>query len=96
LDIVALKTIPCRGQAFVCFDDIQSATEAMKSLQGFPMFDTALVEQVDQKIQYAKSKSNAIKIKDGTILSRKVEKRFVDEDEDHDTRKKIKQMEEGF
>jgi U1 small nuclear ribonucleoprotein A len=36
-----------RGQAFVCFEDIASATEAMKVLQGFPVFDRALVQHFD-------------------------------------------------
>lgn len=55
MDIVALKTLPARGQvnhyeghltllkAFVVYDDIQDATIAMRALNGFPMFEMGLV-----------------------------------------------------
>jgi RNA recognition motif-containing protein len=34
LDIVALKTLKMRGQAFVIFKEISSATNALRSMQG--------------------------------------------------------------
>ena len=34
LDIVALKTLKMRGQAFVIFKEIGSATNALRSMQG--------------------------------------------------------------
>jgi U2 small nuclear ribonucleoprotein B'' len=34
LDVVALKTMKMRGQAHVTFRDVQSATQAMRSLEG--------------------------------------------------------------
>ena len=34
LDIVALKTLKMRGQAFVIFKEINSATNALRSMQG--------------------------------------------------------------
>lgn len=43
LDIVALKTLKMRGQAFVVFADIASATNALRSMQGFPFFDKPMV-----------------------------------------------------
>ncbi len=43
LDIVALKTLKMRGQAFVIFKDISSATNAMRSMQGFPFYDKPMV-----------------------------------------------------
>ena len=43
LDIVALKTDSARGQAFIVFHDIQDATNAMRSLNGFPMFEKSIV-----------------------------------------------------
>ena len=43
LDIVALKTLKMRGQAFVIFKDINSATNAMRSMQGFPFYDKPMV-----------------------------------------------------
>ncbi|KAJ3283998.1 hypothetical protein HK104_010133 [Borealophlyctis nickersoniae] len=59
LDIVALKTIKMRGQAFIVFRDIASATAALRSLQGFPFYDRPM------KLSYAKSKSNAVKLMEG-------------------------------
>ena len=43
LDIVALKTPKMRGQAFVVFKDIGSATHALRSMQGFPFYDKPMV-----------------------------------------------------
>ena len=34
LDVVALKTMKMRGQAHITFRDVQSATQAMRSLEG--------------------------------------------------------------
>jgi RNA recognition motif-containing protein len=39
LDIVALKNLKMRGQAFVIFKEINSASTALKSMQGFPFYD---------------------------------------------------------
>jgi len=44
LEIVALKTLKMRGQAFVIFKDINSATNALRSMQGFPFYDKPMVE----------------------------------------------------
>lgn len=43
LDIVALKSLKMRGQAFVIFKEIQSATNALRSMQGFPFYDKPMV-----------------------------------------------------
>jgi U2 small nuclear ribonucleoprotein B'' len=43
LDIVALKTMKMRGQAFVVFKEIQSATSAMRGLNGFNFYDKPMV-----------------------------------------------------
>ena len=43
MDIVALKTLKMRGQAFVIFKDISSATNALRSMQGFPFYDKPMV-----------------------------------------------------
>ena len=45
LDIVALKTLKMRGQAFVVFRDIGSATNALRSMQGFPFYDKPMVSK---------------------------------------------------
>ncbi|CAB4394250.1 RNA-binding domain-containing protein [Rhizophagus irregularis] len=60
LDIVALKTMKMRGQAFVVFKEIQSATSAMRGLNGFNFYDKPM------NIEYAKSKSEAVAKLDGT------------------------------
>lgn len=43
LEIVALKTLKMRGQAFVIFKEISSATVALRSMQGFPFYDKPMV-----------------------------------------------------
>jgi U2 small nuclear ribonucleoprotein B'' len=60
LDVVALKTEKMRGQAHIVFRDTQASTQAMRSLDGFQFLGKEL------KIQYAKSKSDAIAKLDGT------------------------------
>ncbi|RWS12477.1 U1 small nuclear ribonucleoprotein A-like protein [Dinothrombium tinctorium] len=64
LDIVALKTMKMRGQAFVIFKDINSATNALRSMQGFPFYDKAM------RIQYAKTDSDLIAKSKGTFVER--------------------------
>ncbi|XP_071510396.1 U1 small nuclear ribonucleoprotein A-like [Diadema setosum] len=74
MDIVALKTLKMRGQAFVIFRDITSATNALRSMQGFPFYDKPM------RIQFAKTKSDAIAKMQGTYVPRekRVEKRKPD------------------
>ena len=40
---MALKTLKMRGQAFVVFREISSATNALRSMQGFPFYDKPMV-----------------------------------------------------
>ncbi|KAJ5032570.1 uncharacterized protein L3040_009170 [Drepanopeziza brunnea f. sp. 'multigermtubi'] len=61
LDVVALKTMKMRGQAHVVYRDVQTATQAMRALQGFELFGRQM------QIQYAKSKSDVIAKLDGTF-----------------------------
>jgi len=61
LDVVALRTMKMRGQAHVVFRDAQTATQAMRALQGFDFFGR------EMQIQYAKSKSDTIAKLDGTF-----------------------------
>lgn len=42
LDVVALKTMKMRGQAHVVFRDVQTATQAMRSLEGFEFLGTPM------------------------------------------------------
>lgn len=43
MDIVAMKTLKMRGQAFVIFKEIQSSTNALRAMQGFPFYDKPMV-----------------------------------------------------
>ncbi|PVH88217.1 RNA-binding domain-containing protein [Cadophora sp. DSE1049] len=61
LDVVALKTMKMRGQAHIVYRDVQTATQAMRALQGFELFGMQI------QIQYAKSKSDVIAKLDGTF-----------------------------
>jgi len=64
VDIVALKTLRLRGQAWVIFKEINSATNAMRSMQGFPFYDKPM------RINYAKSDSDMIAKMKGTFTER--------------------------
>ncbi|EPE05486.1 rna recognition domain-containing protein [Ophiostoma piceae UAMH 11346] len=72
LDVVALKTMKMRGQAHIVFRDVQTATQAMRSLEGFPFFGH------DLKISYAKSKSNVISRLDGTFKAQQTAAQIVE------------------
>merc|ERR1712076_66398 len=74
LDIVALKTLKMRGQAFVIFKDISSATNALRSMQGFPFYDKPM------SIQYSKRDSDVIAKMKGTFVERPKKKKQDDED----------------
>lgn len=43
LDVVALKTMKMRGQAHIVYKDIQTATQALRSLDGFEFFGRPMV-----------------------------------------------------
>lgn len=43
LDVLAFKTLKHKGQAWVVFEDVSSATEALKRMQGFPFYDKPMV-----------------------------------------------------
>ncbi|CAO3610370.1 unnamed protein product [Mucor fragilis] len=64
LDITAKKTEKMREQAFVVYDNVASATTAKRSLNGFTFFGRPI------KIEYAKTKSDAIAKLDGTFRLR--------------------------
>ncbi|KAG6002687.1 hypothetical protein E4U21_002839 [Claviceps maximensis] len=61
IDIVALKTMSMRGQAHIVYRDVQTATQAMRALDGQEILGRKL------KIQYAKSKSHFVAKLDGTF-----------------------------
>uniref|UniRef100_A0A060T2J1 ARAD1C25674p n=1 Tax=Blastobotrys adeninivorans TaxID=409370 RepID=A0A060T2J1_BLAAD len=61
VDIVALKTAKMRGQAHIAFADVNGATAAAKSLQGYEFLGKPL------RISYARGKSRAIAMIEGTV-----------------------------
>ncbi|KAJ1676410.1 hypothetical protein EV182_008245, partial [Spiromyces aspiralis] len=68
MDIIALKTMKMRGQAFIVFWDIVSATNALRHLDGFVFYDKPI------QAEYALSKSVAvIRLENGGILPKKPE-----------------------
>ncbi|KAJ1156763.1 hypothetical protein NDU88_009480 [Pleurodeles waltl] len=79
VDIVALKTMKMRGQAFVVYKELSSATSALRQLQGFPFYSKPM------RIQYAKTDSEALAKMRGT---------FVDKDKKKD-KKKAKAQEQA-
>ncbi len=62
MDIIALRKDGLRGQAFILFETVQSATSALQAEQGFTFFGK------DLNIQYAREKSDRIAKKDGTFV----------------------------
>ncbi|KAJ8749553.1 hypothetical protein K2173_026202 [Erythroxylum novogranatense] len=69
VEILAFKTLKHKGQAWVVFEDVQSATSAMRQMQSFPFYDKPM------RIQYAKTKSDVIAKADGTFVPREKRKR---------------------
>ena len=43
LDVLAFKTFKHKGQAWVIFEDVSSASEALKRMQGFPFYEKPMV-----------------------------------------------------
>ena len=52
LDVVALKTAKMRGQAFVVFADLASATTAMRSWDGEGFYDKPMVSYHPSRYVY--------------------------------------------
>lgn len=63
-EIMALKTLKMRGQAFVIFKEVSSATNALRSMQGFPFYDKPM------RIQYSKSDSDVVSKLKGAFVER--------------------------
>lgn len=64
MDIVALKTLKMRGQAFVIFKEIGSASNALRTMQGFPFYDKPM------RIAYSKTDSDVVAKLKGTFKER--------------------------
>ncbi|KAH1108027.1 hypothetical protein J1N35_011795 [Gossypium stocksii] len=63
LDVLAFKTLKHKGQAWVIFEDVNSATNALRRMQGFPFYDKEM------------TKSDIIAKADGTFVPREKRKR---------------------
>ncbi len=46
LDILVSPTLKMRGQAYVIFKEINSASSALRSMQGFPFYDKPMVREI--------------------------------------------------
>ncbi|XP_012569565.1 U1 small nuclear ribonucleoprotein A isoform X1 [Cicer arietinum] len=72
LEVLAFKTLKHKGQAWVIFEDVSSASNALRQMQGFPFYDKPM------RIQYARTKSDIIAKADGTFVPREKRKRHDD------------------
>jgi len=64
IDIIAMKSLKRRGQAWIIFKETPSATNAFKSLQGFPFYNKPM------RINYSKTKSDVVAKADGSYVER--------------------------
>lgn len=69
LDVVAVKTMKLRGQAWIVFADLPAATTALRHLQGFGFLGKPLAAQ------FAKGKSEAVAKLDGTFVAKHVKRK---------------------
>ncbi|KAI4319392.1 hypothetical protein MLD38_032992 [Melastoma candidum] len=69
LDVLAFKTLKHKGQAWVVFKDVDSASVALVKMQDFPFYDKPM------RIQYAKTKSDIVAKANGTFVPREKRKR---------------------
>lgn len=53
LEIVAKKNLKAKGQAFIVFDNVESAQKAIDEIQGFELFDKPM------QLAFAKARSDA-------------------------------------
>lgn len=73
LDVICYTKIKsAKGQAFVVFDDLNSATKALHEMNNFLFYHKPL------RVSYAKSKSDVIAKRDGTFKPRPPKKRKGD------------------
>ncbi|KAG8389502.1 hypothetical protein BUALT_Bualt02G0236100 [Buddleja alternifolia] len=72
LEVLAFKTLKHKGQAWVVFEEVSSATSALRQMQGFPFYDKPM------RIQYAKTKSDVVAKADGTFVPREKRKKHDD------------------
>ena len=69
IDLIAKTNLKAKGQAFVVFDDPRAAERAIKEVQGFELFEKAMV------LDYAKTKSDATVQREGNSDEFEIHKR---------------------
>ncbi|TMW63960.1 hypothetical protein Poli38472_014665 [Pythium oligandrum] len=74
LEIVMSKARRLRGQAWITFDDIPSASNALRAMNGFILFEKPIV------IQFGKEKADVIARREGTYQPREKRKLEVKEE----------------
>ncbi|XP_052230359.1 U1 small nuclear ribonucleoprotein A-like isoform X2 [Dreissena polymorpha] len=77
-----MKTLKMRGQAFVIFKDINSSTNALRSMQGFPFYDKPM------RIQYSKKDSDMVAKMKGTFVERPKKQKKDEEPQELKKRKR--------
>lgn len=60
IDLVAKKNLKAKGQAFIVFEDTESAERAIQEVQGFELFDKPM------SLDFAKTKSDVTVKREGT------------------------------
>ena len=83
LEVVAKTNLKAKGQAFIVFDNVDSATRAIEEINGFDIFDKPMI------LDYAKTRSDATVQREGGSdeleahkRKRLAEKGMFDEDGD--------------
>ncbi|KAL1955207.1 hypothetical protein VTO42DRAFT_8919 [Malbranchea cinnamomea] len=69
LEIVAKTNLRAKGQAFIVFDNVDSATRAIEEVNGFELFEKPMV------LEYAKTRSDATVLKESGPEELEVHKR---------------------
>ena len=59
IEIIAKTNLKAKGQAFVVFDNVESATNAIEEINGFELFEKSMI------LDYAKTRSDATVLKEG-------------------------------
>ena len=72
VDIVAMKTLRTRGQAFIAFRDVAVAQAALTGLQGFNFYNKSI------SVAFAKVKSESVAKLDGTFRKRSAKEKQQD------------------
>uniref|UniRef100_A0A914UWM7 RRM domain-containing protein n=1 Tax=Plectus sambesii TaxID=2011161 RepID=A0A914UWM7_9BILA len=88
VDIMAFKTLKMRGQAHVIFKEVTSATNALRSMQGFPFYDKPM------RIQFSRDDSDVISKAKGTFVERP-KKEYPKKGEATSTEKKKRRNQEN-